>query len=169
MRRVIVESPYAPRTPLPEGQCPRLRMGHVHGCDYVQIPMDDWCVWCEARFKRSRELEQHQRYLAACLRDCLRRGEAPFASHGLYTLPGVLRDDVPEEREAGITAGFKWRRVADATVLYVDLGWSKGMLLGAEDAKKLCESTGWIHQIEERNLGPNWEEDFSAPVPTTHE
>jgi len=51
-------------------------------------------------------------YLRACMRDCLQRGEAPFASHALYTQAGVLRDDVAAEREQGIHAGFAWRRVA---------------------------------------------------------
>lgn len=47
-------------------------------------------------------------FLAAALRDCLARGEAPFASHGLYTLPGVLDDDRPDERKLGIEAGLAW-------------------------------------------------------------
>lgn len=45
-------------------------------------------------------------YARACLCDCLLRGEAPFASHLLYTQ--VLRDEVPEERELGMEAGFSW-------------------------------------------------------------
>ena len=72
----------------------------------------------------------HLLYLRACMRDCLLRGEAPFASHGLYTQPGVLRDDVPAEREHGIQAGFVWREHAAYTVFYVNLGWSPGMLRG---------------------------------------
>ena len=31
-------------------------------------------------------------YARACLRDCLQRGEAPLASHLLYTQPDVLDD-----------------------------------------------------------------------------
>lgn len=45
-------------------------------------------------------------YVRACLRDCILRGEAPFASHLLYTQDGVLRDEVPEERTLGMEAGF---------------------------------------------------------------
>lgn len=71
------------------------------------------------------DIEENLRYLRAAMRDCLLRGEAPFASHGLYTQPGVLRDEIPEEREHGITAGFAWRRVSCATVVYTDLGISK--------------------------------------------
>ena len=44
------------------------------------------------------------KYARACLRDSLRRGECPFASHLLYTQTGVLRDKVPEERKLGIKA-----------------------------------------------------------------
>lgn len=73
------------------------------------------------------DIERNVQYAREALADCLRRGEAPFASHLLYTQPGVLRDEVVEERALGITAGFAWRAAADATVFYVDLGWSSGM------------------------------------------
>ena len=69
-------------------------------------------------------------YARACLRDCLMRGEAPLASHLLYTQPGVLDDLKPDERALGIGAGHAWLRVADATVVYTDLGISAGMRLG---------------------------------------
>jgi hypothetical protein len=66
--------------------------------------------------------------------DSLARGEAPFASHALYTLPGVLDDDVPEERRRGMEAGFAWGEAADQVAVYVDLGVSRGMLEGCERA-----------------------------------
>ena len=47
-------------------------------------------------------VELNERYARACMADCLRRGEAPYASHLLYTQPGVLDDLVPEQREIGI-------------------------------------------------------------------
>ncbi len=71
-----------------------------------------------------------------CIRDCLERGEAPLASHLLYTQPGVLRDDVADERALGIEAGLAWYRVAQAAVVYVDHGISKGMLQGIERARE---------------------------------
>lgn len=74
------------------------------------------------------------RYARAALRDALLRGEAPLASHLLYTQAGVLRDDVPAERAQGIAAGFAWRPVADATVVYIDCGISGGMRAGIADA-----------------------------------
>lgn len=83
------------------------------------------------------QVERNLRYLRACLRDCLLRGEAPFASHALYTQPGVLVDDDPADRQLGIAAGLDWAAVADFTVVYGDLGISKGMRLGIEHATKL--------------------------------
>jgi hypothetical protein len=79
-------------------------------------------------------IELNLRYLRACMHDCLLRNEAPFASHGLYTQPGVLDDAKPSDREYGIRAGFQWGSVADATVVYTDLGTTAGMQLGIANA-----------------------------------
>lgn len=68
------------------------------------------------------------RFARACLRDCLLRGEAPFAFHLLY--PAVLNDDIQSDRDLGIRAGLEWGRVADATVVYTNLGTTPGMELG---------------------------------------
>lgn len=99
----------------------------------------------------SRTVELNLRYLRACLHDALvNHGEAPFASHGLYTQPGVLRDEIPNERNAGIHAGFAWREVAEATIVYTDLGISRGMQYGIDHATKVgCH-------IEYRTLGSMW-------------
>ena len=78
--------------------------------------------------------ERNLDYARACMRDCLERGESPYASHALYTQEGVLDDEEPEERALGIKAGFAWRRVADATVVYTDYGVSDGMKAGIIDA-----------------------------------
>ena|SRR3990167_2152619 len=67
-------------------------------------------------------------YARRALHDSLHLGEAPIASHLLYTQPGVLRDGVEAERELGITAGLEWRKVAELQVFYTDRGWSTGML-----------------------------------------
>ena len=93
MRLVIVESPYAGKTP--------------------------------------EEVEENLRYARACVADCLTRGEAPFASHLLYTQEGILDDTVPNDRELGIEAGLAWGSRADATVVYTDLGLSQGMRRGS--------------------------------------
>ncbi len=81
------------------------------------------------------DVEKNTRYARAALRDCLLRGEAPLASHLLYTQPGVLNDDIPAERAQGIEAGLEWGDLADATVVYTDLGTSPGMMYGIERAQ----------------------------------
>ena len=98
----------------------------------------------------------HLRYLRAAMYDCLMRGEAPFASHHLYTAPGVLRDEVAVEREHGIRAGFAWRSLATKSVFYVDLGWSTGMRIGLNATAALSQP--W----EERRLEHGWLEDQLA-------
>jgi hypothetical protein len=83
------------------------------------------------------------RYVHACIRDCIARGEAPIASHVLYTQ--ALDDTVPEERAAGIAAGFALRWLTARTVVYTDLGISAGMHAGIEHAR------GIGHAIELRD------------------
>lgn len=73
------------------------------------------------------DVERNVAYARACLRDSLLRGEAPLASHLLYPQPGVLDDQIPEERQMGIDAGPAWGVEAEATVVYVDHGISRGM------------------------------------------
>jgi hypothetical protein len=85
-------------------------------------------------------VERNVSYARACLRDCLNRGEAPLASHLLYTQPGVLDDLVLEQRTLGIEAGLAWGLVADATVVYTDLGFSSGMNLGVAAADRVNRS-----------------------------
>jgi hypothetical protein len=75
-------------------------------------------------------------YARACLRDSLIRGEAPFGSHLLYTLEGVLDDRNPAERAIGLEAGLARGQVAAATVVYVDLGVSAGMRAGVDRARR---------------------------------
>jgi hypothetical protein len=82
------------------------------------------------------DIEANVAYARAALRDSLARGEAPIASHLLYTQPGVLRDEVQEERDWGIAAGLAWANKAEATVVYTDRGISRGMEFGIEHAKR---------------------------------
>ena len=94
MKLVIMESPYAGRTP--------------------------------------EEIARNVDYARRCLRDSLLRGESPLASHLLFTQPGVLRDEIPEERRHGIEAGLAWGKVAETAVVYTDLGLSPGMIKGIQ-------------------------------------
>ena len=89
------------------------------------------------------DVDANAEYARACLADCLRRGEAPFASHLLYTQPGVLDDDKPEERALGMQAGFAWGRAAVMTAVYYDRGVSSGMLLGIQRAHQEQRPVVW--------------------------
>lgn len=82
------------------------------------------------------EIQKNVDYARACVRDSLGRGEAPIASHLLYTQPGILRDEVPDERKWGIDAGLAWRAVAEASIVYTDRGISKGMQYGIKAARE---------------------------------
>ncbi|MBN7822580.1 hypothetical protein [Bowmanella yangjiangensis] len=81
------------------------------------------------------DVDSNIEYARACVRDSLLRGEAPIASHLLYTQPGVLRDEIESERQHGIDAGLAWRAVAHASVVYADRGISKGMEYGIKAAE----------------------------------
>jgi hypothetical protein len=119
VRRVVIESPFAGKTPA--------------------------------------ETARNVRYARAAIRDCLLRGEAPYASHSIYTLEGVLDDTVPEERSMGMAAGWAWVRSADLVAVYIDLGISPGMQAGIARAKELGR------EIVERRLEGAWA-DGTGPV-----
>lgn len=79
------------------------------------------------------DYEANRAYARACVYDSLMRGEAPLASHLLYTQ--MLDDKIPAERTLGIEAGLAWGRKADLTAVYTDRGISSGMQLGIDRAK----------------------------------
>lgn len=86
-------------------------------------------------------IEANVEYAKCCMRDCLTRGEAPIASHLLWTQPGLLRDENPHERRQGIEAGLAWHAVADMIVFYTDLGWSGGMNAALGHAHRIGKPT----------------------------
>ncbi len=94
------------------------------------------------------DIDANVAYARLCVRDSLSRGEAPIASHLLYTQPTILRDDVPEERQWGIDAGLEWGYGAHATVVYTDRGISRGMEFGIANAVRAERS------VEYRSLEP---------------
>ena len=96
------------------------------------------------------EVDFNVEYARACVRDAVMRGEAPLASHLLYTQPDILRDDVPAERDLGITCGHVWIPFAEAVVVYTDRGISSGMLSGMNAAYR-CGVP-----VETRQLGSPW-------------
>lgn len=79
------------------------------------------------------DVEKNTEYAREAMRDSLLRGEAPFASHLLYTQ--MLDDTVPHERSMGIEAGLAIGSYATKTVVYTDLGISGGMKYGIERAE----------------------------------
>lgn len=76
-------------------------------------------------------------YAKRAVLDCLKRDEAPIASHLLFTQRGVLLDSEAEERQKGISAGHAWVCVAESLVVYVDRGVSGGMKQGIKRAVEL--------------------------------
>jgi hypothetical protein len=105
----------------------------------------------------TKEIIRNVRYARACFSDCLRRGEIPYASHIVFTQPGILDDKNPNERIQGIMAGKEITKKLNATtVVYIDLGISQGMKIGIE----LAEKSG--RKIEYRTLGNGWEAEFSV-------
>jgi hypothetical protein len=113
------------------------------------LPKIKRTVLVESPFKAPtlEETERNIRYVRAAMLDCLRRNEAPFASHALYTI--VLDDTDPADRALGIAAGLELGARLDVTVVYLDLGISDGMKLGIEAA------TAAGRPIEYRSL-PAW-------------
>ena len=99
------------------------------------------------------EVKRNLLYTRACVRDCLIREEIPFASHLLYTQPGISDDNIPEERAKGLGAAGEIIEALPntVTVVYCDLGISKGMYGAIEKAKQKGRS------VELRTLGKDWE------------
>lgn len=102
------------------------------------------------------DIEQNTNYARACMADSLKRGEAPIASHLLYTQPGILDDNILEQRQQGIEAGFAWNAKADLVAVYEDYDWSFGMFKGVQFALRNNIP------IEIRKLYPN-QKRFKSP------
>mgnify|MGYP001614724086 CR=1 FL=1 len=100
------------------------------------------------------QIRKNLLYARACVRDCLIREEVPFASHLFYTQPGILDDKVQKERDIGINCGKELIESLPGivTVVYQDLGISKGMQYGIDRAIQNRRN------VEYRLLGKGWEE-----------
>ena len=83
-------------------------------------------------------LQRNVAYCRASMRMAFMEGFAPYASHGLYTLPGVLIDTIPDERRLGMKGGFSWGRVSECKMrwMMMDFGKSSGMVAGEKEAQK---------------------------------
>jgi hypothetical protein len=80
------------------------------------------------------DVDTNIKFAKACMRDSLGRGEAPLAPHLLYTQEDILDDDIPEERNWGIEVGLAWGKHAIKTVVYTNLGVTRGMEIGIQRA-----------------------------------
>ncbi len=85
--------------------------------------------------KNVKQQEYNVLYARECMKECLYNGEAPYLSHLLYTQ--ILDDNILEERNFGIEAGFEFRKIIHQTIVYTDLGISSGMACGIENAIKM--------------------------------
>lgn len=101
------------------------------------------CVVIESPY--AGDVEYNVKYARKCLKDSLSRGEAPFASHLLYTQ--VLDDLVPVEREQGINGQLSFLDLTKKTVVYNDRGISRGMQAAIDYA------TSKGYSVEYRSLG----------------
>jgi len=71
------------------------------------------------------DVSKNVKYLQECIKHSISLGEAPFASHQMYTQ--ALNDSSPRERCIGMEAGYTWMRYAYMVAFYVDYGMSGGM------------------------------------------
>lgn len=101
------------------------------------------------------DIEKNVNYAWRCVQDSCQRGEAPFASHLLYTFAvdryaqesnGQSDPNHWISREEGIKRCETWRCVATKTIFYTDLGWSTGMLQAKKHAEEINQP------IEERQI-----------------
>ena len=98
------------------------------------------------------EVRDNLEYARLCVKDSLDKGEAPLASHLLYTQPGILDDFNQAERDKGIEAGLTWMKSADKVIYYIDNGMSIGMKYSLLYAKLLEK------KIEYRKLNDGMKE-----------
>ena len=91
----------------------------------IESPYAADCQW---------QIADNVKYAQKAVKDSLLRGEAPIASHLLYTQDSILNDSIPCERVMGISAGLAWIAKADLLAVYTDRGVSPGMLMGVNEA-----------------------------------
>lgn len=101
------------------------------------------------------DVNRNVAYARAAVAHAIQQGDAPLASHLLYTQPGILIDLKPDERQLGIECGYEWGALARAAVVYEDLGVSHGM------EKAIERYRGLALPIEFRTI-PGWTWDRAA-------
>ena len=76
----------------------------------------------------SGNVKRNVKYARRCMKMVINTGDAPIASHLLYTQEGILNDKKEEERLKGIECGITWANQADVVIFFLDYGMSKGMI-----------------------------------------
>lgn len=98
-------------------------------------------------FSRNRE------YLKRAIHDSMNRKEIPFASHGLY---GWFLDDSDlEQRERGMTLGYRFWNFAETIAFYTDYGMSPGMDRAYTLARQIAEKGNMLPTVDIRRIGQN--------------
>jgi len=122
--------------------------------DYIELSKDFTPVQIESPLNAPTQagIERNQLYGRIAAVDCLRRHESPYASHIMLAHPDMLNDLNEEERTLGISAGFRFIPQTKKSVVYADLGISRGMKAGIEYAKSLG------HSVEYRHIPHQWSE-----------
>lgn len=69
-------------------------------------------------------------YAQTACKDCMRKGEIPFASHLFF--PQFLDETNQVQRDIGIAAGYCFWKEFDKIVFYIDRGISPGMAKALE-------------------------------------
>ena len=75
-----------------------------------------------------KKLVENFNYAKAILNDSISKGESPFLSHLFYTQ--FLNDRNKDERQEGMEAGWAMLHKADLVAVYLDYGWTDGMVEG---------------------------------------
>ncbi len=84
----------------------------------------------ESPFNGTPEVRQRNaRYLAWCIHYVYSQGHAAYAGHGLGPTGWA---ETEEGRAHGIATDIQFRRVCDETWFFVDLGWTRGMILSRQ-------------------------------------
>jgi len=91
------------------------------------------------------DIERNVAYARKAMKDCITRGELPFASHLLYTQ--VLDDKVNDQRNLGLYLNMSMISRATFVAVYTDLGISPGM------EKAIAYARRWRIPVVYRNLG----------------
>lgn len=95
-------------------------------CEMLVVVESPWRGLANKRLPDPYAKSKH--YLRQCLRDCLVRGEIPWASHAVLAWTRALYEEDADQRAEGIQVCKDMiQHHAQKVVLYVDFGITTGM------------------------------------------